>query len=224
MTDKIHNILGINDIYKAPDKLMEILLDKPRREAVFLEMLELFEYKLDVDFWHGYYQEEAADRKVKKQDFTPMSVARLASTLTDGGGADNGMRFEATAGTGGMTIAKWHQDRCRHNPCHPQIPHAALNPYYPSAYFYECEELSDRAFPFLIFNMAIRGMNGAAVHCDSLARDCFGVFYISNGDDNPIGFSDINVMPYSNDVSKRFNVRFVENRYPAHVETAYEEE
>jgi len=208
MTEKINEILCIDDVFKAPPRLIEILLDKNLRETIFHQFLELFNHKLDEDFWHVYFQEEAAQRKKQKQDFTPMSVASLVSKLTETSN-NNGMRYEATAGTGGMTIARWNLDRLATLPWD----------YKPSQYLYICEELSDRAFPFLVFNMAIRGMNGAAIHCDALTRECYGVFFISNGTNNPNGFSSVNVMPYSREAEDYFKIKFIAAKYPAHVES-----
>ena len=36
----IHRILGIDEVFKAPNRMMEILLDKSKREKVFEEFLE----------------------------------------------------------------------------------------------------------------------------------------------------------------------------------------
>jgi type I restriction-modification system DNA methylase subunit len=214
-TKIINNILGVDDIFKAPAKMLEILLDRGWRENIFFQFLESFKHKLHEDFFHNYFQEEIAQRKEMKQDFTPVSVSGLVTQLVD----ESGMYFEACAGTGGMMIAQWEKDRCKHNPFHPQIKHKVFNPYKPSDYLYVCEELSDRAFPFLVFNMAIRGLNGAAIHCDSLTRECYGVFFIQNDDDNPIGFSSVNVMPYSKEAESYFNVKFIEEKYPAYIES-----
>jgi hypothetical protein len=79
--------------------------------------------------------------------------------------------------------------------------------------------MSDRAIPFLVFNMAIRGVNAVIVHCDSLSRESVGVFYIQNDDDNAFTFSSVNIMPYSEAMEKEFNVLFTDKRYPAHVES-----
>ena len=216
MTEKINTILGVDDIFKAPAQLLEILLNKDMREKIFLQFLELFNYKLDFDYFHVYFQSEAAQRQKYGQDFTPMSVSGLLAGLTENKGEQGGMRFDSTAGTGGLLIAKWNQDRLQHSPLSIK---RGMSVYKPSMYLYFAEELSDRAFPFLIFNMAIRGMNGAAIHCDSLSRECYGVFLIQNDNDNPIGFSSVNVMPYSKQSAQHFNVKFIEKKYPAHIES-----
>ena len=206
MVEEINNILKINDSYKAPERLMSILLEKNEREEVFKQFLELFEYRMDRDWFHEYFQNEHADRKNKKQDFTPMSVSRL---LTELAGESDGMYYEVAAGTGGICITKWNQDRLKYNPF----------TYKPSEHLYVLEELSDRALPFLIFNLAIRGINAAVVHCDALTRESYGVFFIQNDTDNPIGFSSINVMPYSQDAEEFFNVKFIKQKYEPHVES-----
>jgi hypothetical protein len=216
-TKIINNILGVDDIFKAPAKMLEILFEKDKRETVFMQFIksESFKHKLHEDFFHTYFQEEIAQRKEMKQDFTPMSVSGLLGQLVD----KSGIYFEPTAGTGGIMIAQWQKDRCNHNPLLPTIQHKAFKPYRPSDYFYACEELSDRAFPFLVFNMVIRGLNGVAIHCDSIERNCYGVFFIQNDNDNPIGFSSVSVMPYNKETENYFNVRFVEEKYPTHIES-----
>ena len=208
ITSEINGILGIDDAFKAPSRVLEVLFDRSLREHVFAQFLELFNYKLDADFFHTYFQEEAAERKKLKQDFTPMEITNMIASLT-ADSEDNGMRFEATAGTGGMTIALWARDRAKHNPWR----------YNPSDYLYVCEELSNRAYPFLAFNMAIRGMNGVAIHCDSLSRECCGVILVQNDSEHPEGFSSINVMPYNKDTEAMFHVKFTKQAYKPHIES-----
>lgn len=206
--NEINAILGITESYKAPDRMLEILYDRPKREEVFRQFLELFDYDVDFDWFHEYFQEEHADRKTKKQDFTPQSVATLLTELVGkmGGSTET---YEPCAGTGGITITKWNRDRRQHLPWD----------YYPSDYCYTCEELSDRAIPFLLFNLLIRGMNAIVVHCDVLTREAYGVFFVQNDTDNHLGFSSLNVMPYSEGVAEFLSVDFVEERYEALVET-----
>ena len=193
-TEKINEILGIDDIYKAPEALLEMLYNKSKREAVFNQFLKLFNNKLDFDYFHQYFQDEAAERKKQKQDFTPMSVSSLISQLVE---SDLSYKyFESAAGTGGMMIAKWSINT---NDC-----------------FYVCEELSDRAFPFLLFNMAIRGINGVVIHCNSLTRECYGVFKIKNRDNSR--FSSINLMPYGEVTETYYNVKTVLKKYTPLVE------
>ena len=202
----INKMLGINDSYQAPDQILKILYDRKRREDIFVKFLEAFNYDLSYDWFYDYFQEEHADRKYLKQDFTPVSVAELVSRLT---GVGKGITYEGAAGTGGIMIRKWHVDRIQTSPFK----------YKPSNYLYECEELSDKAIPFLLFNTLIRGMNATIIHCDVLTRNCYGVFFVQNDKDDQMHFSSLNVMPYTQDVADFFEVKFVEERYSKWVES-----
>lgn len=91
--------------------------------------------------------------------------------------------------------------------------------YKPSCYLYVCEELSDRAIPFLLFNTLIRGMNAVIVHCDVLSRKAYGAFFVQNDKDDPLQFSSLNLLPYSRDVADFLAVNFVENRYTTLIES-----
>ena len=205
----INNILGIEESYKAPDKLMELIYDRKKREYVYKEMLELFNYNIEYDWFHEYFMDEQADRKKLKQDFTPNSISDLLSKIVD----DNvGFVYEPTAGTGGMIIRKWLSDRNEYS----------IFTYKPSNHYYVAEEMSDRALPFLIFNMAIRGMNGEVRHIDTLTRECKGVFFLQNVKDDYLSYSDINIMPYNKSVERICNVKFTDFRYKDHKDTSIE--
>jgi Type I restriction-modification system methyltransferase subunit len=180
-TEQFNQILGIDDSYKAPDALMKVMLDKEKREQLFREFLKL-ERDTSYDWFQSYYEAEQAQRKDKKQDFTPMSVATLLSKLT---GEDEPHIFtDTTAGNGGVLIKAW-----RHN----------ADPFSnPSEYWFVAQELSDRSIPFLIFNFAIRGWNGLIYHGDSLEGKYKNIYFIQNTENNWLGFSDVNVVLRNN--------------------------
>lgn len=206
-TDKINELLSIDDIFKAPDTLIKILFDKKKREQLFHNFLK-YETDVSFDWFNHYFQDEAADRKNKKQDFTPLSVGKLLSQLVDTEYLD-GITADICAGTGSLLISKWDNDRKKSN----------IFTYYPSDYLYQAEELSDRAIPFLLFNCMIRGMNAIVVHCDVLSRKAKGVFFIQNERDDFMGFSSLNVMPYTDQVAHEFGIEWTDFRYPEHVES-----
>lgn len=157
----INEQLGVSDSYQAPDALLRILYNKEVRENIFRNFLEEYDYDVSYDWFTLYFQEEHADRKVKKQDFTPNSVATILSKLTDSGELGNGLIYDAPAGTGGLLINKWEHDRMNSNPFD----------YKPGWYLHVAEDLSDRAIPFLLFNVMIRGMNAVVSHCDVITRE-----------------------------------------------------
>lgn len=183
-----NELIGVTESYQAPAKLLEIIYDKERREQLMREVLVAIDFDVDEDIFHDYFQAEHADRKKKKQDFTPRSVSELTRRLI---GDTGGSFYEGCAGTGSMTIAAWDADRKQHSPLD----------YRPSWYFYVCEELSERAIPFLVFNLALRGMNAVVTHCDVLSREAYGVFYIQNDKDDHLSFSSVNVLPRTDAVA-----------------------
>ena len=198
----INEILNINDSYKAPQRIMDILYgDIEERNKIFTEFLEAFDKDVDYDWFHEYFQDEHANRKKHKQDFTPQSISKLLVEMVDD---TNGSYYEPAAGTGGIVIEKWNKDRMKHSPFD----------YEPRMYFYTAEELSDRTIPFLLFNMIIRGMNGLVVQCDVLTREAYGAWFIQNDDNDHLGFSSLNRLPYTEDIEKELNIKFVEHKYP----------
>lgn len=206
VVNTIHDIFGVNDSFKLPDAMMKLVFNKVEREKVMLRYLDEYTRDLSHDGFHEYYQQEQAERKSKKQDFTPDSISQILSQIVGAGNST----YEPSAGTGGIIINKWHEDMMQYTPFN----------YWPSEHLYFAEELSDRALPFLLFNLAIRGMNAAVVHGDTLTREARGVFFIQNSDNNFLGFSDINVMPYSEDTMEFHNIKtWVGEHYPEHVES-----
>jgi len=205
-TEKINELIGVDDSWKAPEKLLKVLLNKSQREELFNNFLRN-ETDMSFDWFHMYFQDEAADRKKMKQDFTPQSVSMILNRLVE---PKNDNYFECAAGTGGIAINHYYQQ------CLKQYPWD----YQPVEHYHMLEELSDRAMPFLLFNLAIRGMNATVIQIDSLSRDkCKGVFFIQNIKNDALSFSSINVMPYSDMVKNEFNIKSWDSqRYPEHIE------
>lgn len=202
-----NSFIGVEDSYKAPEKLMETLYNKEERELMFMRFLREFSTDVSYDWFNLYFQEEHADRKNKKQDFTPKEVGKLCALLV--GEKQGSLHYEACAGTGSMLIQAWECDRRKVSPFD----------YLPSDYLYTVEELDDRAIPFLIFNCAIRGMNAIIVHGDVITREAKGVFFVQNDKDDFMQFSSINVMPYTTDLEDFLRIRFGEFRYPQLIES-----
>ena len=82
---KVFKKYGIDEAYKAPTILMDILFDKEKREQLFKDMMKAHDYDMSYDWFFEYFQDEHADRKKKKQDFTPRSVSDLMSKLVSNG-------------------------------------------------------------------------------------------------------------------------------------------
>lgn len=188
----INQLLGITESYQAPQRMLDIMFDDEARPKLFDAFLE-HEYKMDYEWFQSYFQDEHADRRIKKQDFTPESVSILLSKLVDSGDHFH----EMAAGTGSILIKAWWEQRKNESPL----------TYDPRSKWFHAEELSDRSIPFLIFNMAIRGMNGVILHGDSLNRHFKEVYFIRNDTDDYLAYSEVIIMPHTDDLMQELDIR-----------------
>lgn len=92
-----HDLIGVDDAYKAPDRLMTILYDKEKRENLMRAFLEATDYEVDDDTFRRYFEDVHADRKDLSQDFTPQSIAKLTAALVDS--PSSASFYEGCAGT-----------------------------------------------------------------------------------------------------------------------------
>lgn len=199
---KVNNILGVSDSYQAPEQIMQLLKIKSKREHAFFEFLEAYEYDLSYDWFFKYFQDEHADRKNKKQDFTPKTLSILLSDIINGKPQkpnDYCIIEEPAAGTGGTVIAHWYR---RMRECR------VVWNYSPDDYLYKLTELSDKTIPFLLFNLMIRGINAIVIHGDSLRLTCKEIYWVYNERNNPMGFSDIYICPHNERIEKLFGIKF----------------
>lgn len=196
--NSINEILGIKESYELPDRLMELLLDNNTDEL--FDRFKSLESDMSYDWFTDYFQEQHSNRDSMMQDFTPKELCRMLPMLAD----EYDSVADVCCGTGGLTIAAWNKN--------------------PQALFY-CEELSTRAFPLLLFNLAIRNITAVAVNKDVLKNEIYGIYKVEGGrviklDEMPeIGRMDIVVTnpPYS--VKWKYNekdldIRFMEYGYP----------
>lgn len=208
-----NKIFEVEDSYQAPGKIMEILYNKEEREKLFMDILEANDYNVDNDFFREYFEQEHADRKVKKQDFTPDSVASLMTKIT-GCGEESGYYYECCAGSGNLAIHFWDNHRKKYSPFD----------YKPQYHFAVLEELSDRAIPFLIVNMMIRGINCIIIHADSLTRKCKNAYFICNTKNDHLQFSGISNIPHTEQFEKELCVKFISKDCTEHIEAMTLEE
>ena len=152
-SNTINNILNIKESYELPERLMELLMGENASD-LFNRFLQI-ESDLSFDWFTDYFQEEHSNRNNMMQDFTPKEVAKLLPMLEE----NYNSVADICCGTGGLTIAAWNHNK-----------HAT---------FY-CEELSTRAFPLLLFNLAIRNINAIAVNKDVLENKVYAVYKVNN--------------------------------------------
>lgn len=154
-TEQINRLLDVEESFHASYKLMEMLKDEHERNVLFEQFLQL-ETDFSYDWFLYYYQSEHSDRKGKGQDFTPDAVAEITNKILGQGNSS----LDICAGVGGLTIKRYADN--------------------PNQEFY-CEEFSDRAIPFLLFNLAIRNIKGIVRHGDSLTREFKAIYKLKQG-------------------------------------------
>ena len=112
---------------------------------------------LSKDYLQMIYQYYIADRKEKKQDFTPKCLAQFLGMLV--GNEDE--IVDLCAGSGALTIQKWQQN--------------------PDTIF-RCYELDERVIPYLLFNLVIRNVNANVCRADALQFEVYDQWVIRKGE------------------------------------------
>lgn len=145
----INKIIGINESFKLPDRLMEILLNDEERDKTMTAFMEVGE-SLDHDWFTQYFEEEHANKSKMAQDFTPSAVADILAEVVGGGRTV----ADICSGTGGLTIAYWNRWK------------DVTDAFY-------CFEYSERAIPLLLFNLSIRNIAAFVTRVDLLTGEEF---------------------------------------------------
>lgn len=113
---------------------------------------------LKVDWLQKIFQYYQADRREKKQDYTPLSIAKLCAELTE---TEGKVVYDICAGSGALTIQKWVRN--------------------PDKIFI-CEELDENVIPYLLFNMAVRNMRGYVINRNVLTMECYKIYALHCGE------------------------------------------
>ncbi|HEM5084982.1 TPA: N-6 DNA methylase, partial [Streptococcus suis] len=130
MREAILEICGVKEVFEVPQTLMTKLFS-PEQSDLLARIAAIYGDR-QLDQFRDFFQEEGADRKKLKQDYTPDGVAELLARVSRGGKS----LADICAGTGSLTIQY-------------------LN-YHPDVEFVRCEEFSAKVIPFLLINLAIR--------------------------------------------------------------------
>ena len=176
-TEQINRILNVNDSYKQPAKLLDLMLDDKKRVETFLQFLEI-ETNMSYEWFQEAYELEHADRKGGKQDFTPHALGKLLSRLVIDASPIH--YFEAACGNGGIMINHWNEQRLA----------IGIANYNPTFFWY----------------MAIRGINGVILHGDSIAREFKDVYFIRNMREQYGAFSEVIKMEKTEILMNELNI------------------
>lgn len=188
---QFYDMLDVKEHMNFTNRIKELVFDKDGREEFYRKILAIHK-DMSVDFFRDYFMKHSAVSS-KGQHYTPDALGKLTALLVGGCGAAD----LTGAGTGTLIIQKWQNDRINDN----------FLEYAPSNYWYQALELSDEAISFLIHAFAIRGMNGVIIHGDALEIEVKQVYFIQNSADNPLGFSEVNVIPHSEDAMEFLGIK-----------------
>ncbi|MCH5315745.1 MAG: N-6 DNA methylase [Eubacterium sp.] len=197
MLSKINKLLDIDDSYKAPERMMQLLSDQKASKKLFFSFLEEFNYDVSYEWFNSYFEDEHADRKRNKQDFTPTCISKLMAEFLE---ADDGIICEPAAGTGSTVIQHWYK----------RVRSDYIWNYNPMSILYFCYELSDKTIPFLLFNLMIRGMNAVVIHGNTLTQKAKDVYHVFNEKNNPMGFSTLRKIEHCKEAEEFFGIHFVD--------------
>ena len=155
-SEHINSIFGITESYQLPDKLMSILFDRIKSKAIFEQFMSIGE-SLDHDWFTEYFEEEHSNKSKMAQDFTPKELCELLNVVS--GRAD--VIADVCAGTGGLSISAWNQNKWAS---------------------FICYELSERAIPLLLFNLAIRNIAAKICRTNLLTGEIFECYQTIKGE------------------------------------------
>ena len=156
LTSKVIELLNIESPEQIPDSLMEIVLNG--KTEYFDRFCNLVE-DLSIDWLQKIFQYYLADRKVKMQDYTPVSLARFVGKLAQT--ENEHSVYDLCAGSGALTIQKWNLNN-------------ELN--------FVCYEYDKTVIPILLFNLAVRNINAVVVNGDALQDEVFATYLVKKGD------------------------------------------
>lgn len=121
------------------------------------EFSELVENDLTKDWLQMIFQYYNADRKEKKQDYTPKCLAQFLSRLI----GESAETIDMCAGSGALTIQRWNEN-----------PDTVFTLY----------EIDENVIPYLLFNMAIRNISATVHQSDILQNETVKSWSIRKGD------------------------------------------
>lgn len=199
-------IANVKQHVQFENYLHDIITDKNKREQFYDKVINQIE-DIGVDSFKDYFEQYSAERKTNMQDYTPDSVSYLVSIITRTDGiTDNYAGVDWTAGTGSMIIKKWWDDMVQEDE------------YNADSYVYLTQEYADNAIPYLIHNLAMRGINAVVIHGDTLNRETKCIYFLQRNEK----YSDINIMPRTPEVEETFKVKFIDKQ-KEYIESLYKQ-
>lgn len=156
LKEKVMEILNITNVQDMPERLAVLVLQN--EFSVYDKLVETIG-NLSIDWIQKIFQYYMADRKEKMQDYTPVSLARLAGRLTET--ENESSVCDMCAGSGALTIQKWNLNH-------------SLD--------FVCYEYDGKVIPLLLLNLAMRNIKALVVHGDVLQDEVFTRYTVQPGE------------------------------------------
>jgi type I restriction enzyme M protein len=153
LTEKTLEIFDCQSVEDLSTALMESLEDENKLQA----FSEIVGNDLTKDWLQMIFQYYQADRKEKKQDYTPKCLAQFLSRLI----GDSVESIDMCAGSGALTIQRWVEN--------------------PDTVF-QCYEIDETVIPYLLFNLVIRNISATVSQCDILQDELYKTWIITKGE------------------------------------------
>lgn len=142
LTDRTLELFGVDN----PDNLGSALMESVSNSDKLKAFCDLVGGDLSVDWMQMIYQYHLADRKEKKQDYTPKTLAQFMGMLA----GDDETTVDMCAGSGALIIQKWDQNH--------DLKFKAI-------------EIDGNVIPFLLFNMVLRNIRCDVYQMDALTDE-----------------------------------------------------
>ena len=142
LTDRTLELFGVD----GTDDLGSALLRNISSTDKLKAFCDLVGGDLSIDWMQMIYQYYLADRKEKKQDYTPKSLAQFMGMLA----GDGEIITDMCAGSGALIIQKWNQNH--------DLEFKAI-------------EIDGNVIPFLLFNMVLRNIRCDVYQMDALTDE-----------------------------------------------------
>lgn len=142
LADRTLELFGVD----SPDNLGSALFENISNTDKLKAFCDMVDGNLSIDWLQMIYQYYLSDRKEKKQDYTPKSLAQFMGMLA----GDREATIDMCAGTGALIIQKWNQNH--------DMQFRAI-------------EIDNNVIPFLLFNMVLRNIRCDVYQMDALTDE-----------------------------------------------------
>lgn len=162
LSEKTMKLFNVKDITDLKESLYKTVINNDIEKMK--KFKEIVNNDLSIDWLQKIFQYYEADRKEKKQDYTPTSLARFVAKLAKGNEI-----IDMCAGSGSLTIQKWN------------VNHECKFTLY---------ELDKNVIPYLLFNLMIRNIEARVFQIDILSQVVFKEYELIKGNE----FSKVEVI------------------------------